>query len=893
MPHPARKLSRLAARTRPPRQIAGIVAQGLSRRRVAGYASKFAGALPALISAPPGTTLWRAALIGPARYPEGYRDVVILSEGRLLASTVRQTASEGNVHGDPVAEIGRVLAAHRAKGRSHKDREARALIPSVLLDSAWLREAARRHDVPLNPTLATELLGALRKSCAATKIAFRRALDPEVASLLPEDADLERFHNWLSDDHVADEILRRRRAAYEALRAGCEHIRCCDAFALRLDDGEDPVALLGEILDAPPEGVLRLKEEQPAALGSFKEAQRKAWALAWMPLEVLAEISRDLERAGGWAGREMSFASIASEDREERWQAARWLISRSGIGRFIDYPATFADWDFEEGRKEFSEMLTAIVRYGLLPGVMTEADTGERAAPSQEKIAGSVHDLARLISHRIGAMSVEIARLQWRKVEPWLGKNLVVASMPSISHWPPLFAPLKDDKEATVSIECISMQAQMNAKDALPHLGPTVLYDVLIDGYHLLRLRDRDDRTVALPLVTQDELERAVKQGRVDARHVDREGWSRSAQWKRRMQVEVGRLIQKIAKGKIHCDLSMLRRLQKERAATAAEIATRPCGFDHRNKEARKLADVVVPTFMRHLNPNARDLANRLFGPGRDADLEADAAFLRGEAVPPVGPAPKPAAADAGMPRLLIYPPGRKQDEGDVPSEYKPFVASADIRTHSLRRGAAPKDPAKTRFVVIDLETTGLGDRARLVELAAIELIGPEPTGKALHALVDPGMPISDGAFAVNGISDDMLRGQPSFAKIADQVFRFIGSDTTWLVAHKAEFDADVLDREFDRAGHSFKVQRRRTVCTMALGKFYTEVGALDDVCDKLHIDRSSRIKHRALIDAELCAKVFARLVFGRRPAAAKPEGNEVVTGPMGDVPHPGEATKT
>lgn len=86
--------------------------------------------------------MWHAALVGPARYPEDYCDVVIFPEGRPLASTVRQGAPDGNVHGDPAAEIGRVLAAYRAKGRPHKDLGPRPFIPSVLLDSAWLREGA-------------------------------------------------------------------------------------------------------------------------------------------------------------------------------------------------------------------------------------------------------------------------------------------------------------------------------------------------------------------------------------------------------------------------------------------------------------------------------------------------------------------------------------------------------------------------------------------------------------------------------------------------------------------------------------------------------------------------------------------------------------------------------
>lgn len=43
---------------------------------------------------------------------------------------------------------------------------------------------------------------------------------------------------------------------------------------------------------------------------------------------------------------------------------------------------------------------------------------------------------------------------------------------------------------------------------------------------------------------------------------------------------------------------------------------------------------------------------------------------------------------------------------------------------------------------------------------------------------------------------------------------------------------------------------------------------SLDAACDRLGIDRKSRAKHRAQLEAELCAEVFRRLVFGNAPPA-------------------------
>jgi DNA polymerase III epsilon subunit-like protein len=45
----------------------------------------------------------------------------------------------------------------------------------------------------------------------------------------------------------------------------------------------------------------------------------------------------------------------------------------------------------------------------------------------------------------------------------------------------------------------------------------------------------------------------------------------------------------------------------------------------------------------------------------------------------------------------------------------------------------------------------------------------------------------------------------------------------------------------------------------------------LSDVCDRLDIDRTSRAKHRAKLDADLCAEVFKQLVFGRKTPQDNP----------------------
>lgn len=882
MPPPgAGKRSRRGPAAGPRRRVAQILSSGLSRTQVSRFASRLSGALPAVIIAPAGTTLWRSALIGPAHYPKGYRDAVVLSQGRLLGVKVRQAGRDGHLHSDPAGEIGRALAAYRAEDRSHNDRPLRPLIPSLLVNATWLRAAADRHDVALNPSLTASLLEAVNASGRVARKTFRETLHPDVAELLKDDVALERFHNWISDDLLDQQIIARRRAAFRAALTGCEHIRQRERFAARLDAGEDALPLLGEILDATPDALERLKGSQPDALGSLEEAQRKAWAIELMDPEVMKELelvdpkklreADALDVAGGWAGRAMSFAAAATGDPAERRGIARRLLARPGLRRFIDYPATFKEWDYEEGREEFAGMLSAVVRFGLLPAVMLDADAELRRRPTPEKIRDAARELGWLASLRCGAMTIEIARLLWRKVEPWLAKALVAACHPERERWPQLIGRYET---ARTTIECLSTKGDLEKVGLPVQQFPTLLHDALVEGGHILRLSDKNGAVVALTVVRQEELETARKDGGVNSELIERDGWTASPQWKRWMRVEVARVVHAVATQDkdVPCDLDALRRAQDERAANAAAIAALPCGFDPTNQEARD-ATKPVGRIVKQLVRDVNLVTDRLFGPRRDPTLEADAAHLTGVVAPHFPSAPAPASAPTTPGAVSPLFRGNLVEESvDVPAEYDPSAAAGRIRMHIIRQKAAvPLDPLQARYIVLDTETTGLGKSDRVVEIAAIEMIGRRPTGKRFEALIDPRMRISDGAFEKHGITHEMLRGKPKFADVCEDLLKLFGRKA-WFVAHYAKFDVDIINREFKRAGVDYAIAANRAICTLRLSEARLGTSALDDACDRLGIDRRRRTKHRAMLDAELCAEVFVQLIFGRAPSAPEPD---------------------
>jgi DNA polymerase-3 subunit epsilon len=171
------------------------------------------------------------------------------------------------------------------------------------------------------------------------------------------------------------------------------------------------------------------------------------------------------------------------------------------------------------------------------------------------------------------------------------------------------------------------------------------------------------------------------------------------------------------------------------------------------------------------------------------------------------------------------------------------------------------------REIVFDTETTGLnaGGGDRLVEIGCIELINRVETGRVFHAYFNPERPMPAEAQAVHGLSDAFLADKPLFADVADELLEFLGTDAK-LVAHNAMFDFGFVDAELVRLKR-LPLDRTRMIDTVAMAR-RMHPGAkhsLDALCSRYGIDRSHRIKHGALLDAELLAQLYVEMTGGRQ----------------------------
>jgi len=170
------------------------------------------------------------------------------------------------------------------------------------------------------------------------------------------------------------------------------------------------------------------------------------------------------------------------------------------------------------------------------------------------------------------------------------------------------------------------------------------------------------------------------------------------------------------------------------------------------------------------------------------------------------------------------------------------------------------------REIIFDTETTGLDPRAghRLVEIGCIELIDRRESGRTFHAYFHPERDMPAEAEAVHGLSIQFLSDKPLFATRVDDLLEFLGDAP--MVAHNAAFDFGFINAELARAGRP-ALDMGRMCCTVQMAR-KMHPGAkhsLDALCTRYGIDRSHRIKHGALLDAELLAHLYIEMTGGRQ----------------------------
>ena len=170
------------------------------------------------------------------------------------------------------------------------------------------------------------------------------------------------------------------------------------------------------------------------------------------------------------------------------------------------------------------------------------------------------------------------------------------------------------------------------------------------------------------------------------------------------------------------------------------------------------------------------------------------------------------------------------------------------------------------REIVFDTETTGLNPASgdRVVEIGCIEMVNRVETGRHFHAYFNPEREMPSEAEAVHGLTTIFLSAQPLFAEKAEELLEFI--EDSPLVAHNAGFDFGFLNHELQRCGRpSVCTSRMIDTLMLARSRHPGAKHSLDALCTRFGVDRTMRVKHGALLDAQLLAQVYVELTGGRQ----------------------------
>jgi DNA polymerase-3 subunit epsilon len=166
-------------------------------------------------------------------------------------------------------------------------------------------------------------------------------------------------------------------------------------------------------------------------------------------------------------------------------------------------------------------------------------------------------------------------------------------------------------------------------------------------------------------------------------------------------------------------------------------------------------------------------------------------------------------------------------------------------------------------YVVVDIETTG-GWRGsdRITEIGAVKIRNHQVIGE-WHSLLNPQKAIPTKIVQLTGITNDMVRGAPLFAEIADSFMAFMGDGI--FVAHNVNFDYGFIAAEYERLARKFQFPK---VCTCAgmRRRFPGQKSyGLGNLCATFGIDLENH--HRALCDARAAARLL-NLMNAKREAS-------------------------
>lgn len=164
-------------------------------------------------------------------------------------------------------------------------------------------------------------------------------------------------------------------------------------------------------------------------------------------------------------------------------------------------------------------------------------------------------------------------------------------------------------------------------------------------------------------------------------------------------------------------------------------------------------------------------------------------------------------------------------------------------------------------FTVLDIETTGLSPAKGgfLLEIAAVRISNGRIIAKH-SSLIDPLQKLYGKTIELTGITNEMVKGKPTYDKVLPKLAKFMGDST--IVAHNAVFDWNrFLLHYFEKVGI---YPKNEVVCTKNFFQFLKPERrklklkyGLSELVKEYDVPFDEQNHHRALDDTLATAQAF------------------------------------
>ena len=161
----------------------------------------------------------------------------------------------------------------------------------------------------------------------------------------------------------------------------------------------------------------------------------------------------------------------------------------------------------------------------------------------------------------------------------------------------------------------------------------------------------------------------------------------------------------------------------------------------------------------------------------------------------------------------------------------------------------------KKPLVFFDIEGTGLHViRDRIIQIACLKYSPNKKEPERIMFMINPGRPISEEAIAVHGIFPKDLANKPTFDRVADKIFEFMGSSD--LAGYNLlRFDIPILMEEFARCGIDFNLDNRKIIDVQRI--FYKMEPRNLRAAYRFYCNKEMENAHEAMVDVEATAAVL------------------------------------